>query len=289
MLMAVNYLGQVGAGVTVPQLFRANDRNIYVVKLQNNILGPKVLVSELLAAKLGELIGLCFPPAGIIEISAEMIAGSEHLQELGVDPGRHFASRFLNRTQYVSRGNLKKAVNAAEMAGVVLFDHMFHNSDRTTNGKNLLLRQEDYGYKLYAIDNSHLFRSGRWTQQSLQKLVSVIKPYYRYAYGRLLKDHLSPDDFLPYMEKVAQISDARIKEIVGEIPGEWLSEEAEREELVRFVSRRRDMAEAIWQELCNYIPEVRGGRQWWGGKKAAESGEKKLKWLGRKSSSKGGG
>jgi hypothetical protein len=269
-------------------LFRANDRKIYVVKLQNNILGAKVLVSELLAAKLGEIIGLCFPPGGIIEISADLIENSDHLQAMGVGPGRHFASRFLNRAEYVSRGNLKKAVNAAETAGVVLFDHMFHNSDRTTNGKNLLLRREGEGYKLYAIDNSHMFRSGRWTLESLQKLGGLIKPYYRYAYGRLLKDHLAPDDFLPYMEKVAQISDQQIRDIIRVIPEEWLPDEVEREELGRFVCRRRDMAEAIWQELCNYIPTARGGRQWWGGEKAVKSEKKRLKWLGRRSSSKGG-
>ncbi|MDR3589394.1 MAG: hypothetical protein P4N41_07000 [Negativicutes bacterium] len=288
MLVALKYLGRVRSGVTAPQLFRGDDRKVYVVKLQNNILGPKVLVSELLAARLGELIGLCFPPAGVIEISAELIESDRHLREMGVTPGRHFASRYLNRSRYVTRSSLKKAVNTAEMAGVVLFDHMFHNSDRTTNGKNLLLRPEEGGLKLYAIDNSHLFKSGRWTLESLKKLGGVIRPYYRFAYGRLLKDHLMPEDFLPYIEKITQISDSQIAAIVAEIPGEWLPDEDEREELVRFACRRRDMAPDIWQELCDYIPEARGGRQWWGGKKEEPAGKKKLKWLGRRSHSKSG-
>ena len=43
MLTAVEYLGSVGLGVTVPRVFRADDGNIYVVKLQNNPMGTKAV------------------------------------------------------------------------------------------------------------------------------------------------------------------------------------------------------------------------------------------------------
>ncbi|HWQ62155.1 MAG TPA: HipA family kinase, partial [Negativicutes bacterium] len=67
MLTALEHLGATARGVTSPQLFRADDGRVYVVKLQNNRLGPKVLANELIAARLGVALGLCFPPGGVIK------------------------------------------------------------------------------------------------------------------------------------------------------------------------------------------------------------------------------
>lgn len=267
MLTAVRYLGRVGLGVTTPQLFRADDGRVYVVKLKNNRLGTKVLVSELLAAKFGEVMGLRFPPGGIIAIDRELIAKTPRLQEIGVEPGRHFASLFLNRCQYLGRRNISKAANIGEMAGIILFDHLFHNADRNTNGNNLLLRREPGGHRIYAIDNSHLFRSGRWTPASLAKLGEQVTAYYRFTYGRILKDYLSPADFSPYAEKVAALSDSQVAGLIGDIPAEWLADEAERAPLAAFISQRRQRLGEILEELRKHIPMARGGRQWWGGKK----------------------
>jgi hypothetical protein len=267
MLKAVKYFGDVGIGVTSPQLFRADDRKIYVVKLQYGQLGSKVLANEFIAAKIGGIMGLCFPFSDIIEITEEIISQSSHLTRLGAIPGLHFASRFLNHTEYMKKNNLNKAVNTLEMAGVILFDHMFHNSDRNNNTKNILLRKEHTGFRIYAIDNSHLIRSGKWTLKTINSLSGAIFPYCRQSYGLLLKDHLSPQDFLPYIEKVANISDEDIESLVQQIPGEWLPDSAERQALEKFITIRKGMVEKVWDVLCNHIPKSRGGRQWWHSKK----------------------
>lgn len=263
MLIATKHFGNVGVGVTSPQLFRANDRHFYVVKLQNNLLGSKVLVNEFIAAKLGEIMGLCFPTSNIIQILEETIQKSPQLRALGVVPGQHFASLYLNHTEYVGKNNLHQAENIIEMAGILLFDYMFHNSDRTNNKKNLLLHKEDTGYKIYAIDNSHLFKSARWTTAHLNSINTVIKLYYRYCYGLLLSDWLSPPDFFPYLEKVRGISSEYINDLVAEIPEEWLPDDAERQALVKYIILRRDMVEDILEVVYKHIPRSRGGHQWW--------------------------
>lgn len=266
MLIAIEYLGKVGVGVTSPRFFRADDGNIYVVKLQNNRLGPKVLVSEFLAAKFGEILDLCFPPSGIIEINEQTLQQNPCLLDSDISLGRHFASQYLDRSVYVEKDNLGKAINTAQMAGVMLFDHMFHNADRVSK-KNLLLRQEDTGYKIYAIDNSHLFRSGKWTANSLNILGPKKKVFERYSFKVLLNDYLSPQDFLPYLEKVIKLSDKQIDNIVREIPVEWLPDEAEQQALTHYIKLRRDMAEQIWKKLCRHIPKAHGGLRRLQGKK----------------------
>lgn len=263
MLRAVKHFGEVGIGVTAPQLFRADDRKIYVVKLQSHQIGSKVLANEFIAAKIGKIMGLCFPFSDVIEITEQTINQSPHLTKLGIIPGRHFASQFLNHTVYLRKNNVKKAVNVLEMAGVILFDHMFHNPDRNNNTKNILLRKENTGFRIYAIDNSHLVRSSKWTLKTINTLSEAIFTYYRQSYGLLLNNYLCPQDFLPYIEKVANISDKDIENLVQEIPGEWLPDSEERQALQEFIIIRKGMVEKIWDVLCNHIPKSRGGRQWW--------------------------
>lgn len=262
MLMATEYLGEVGVGVTAPQFFRAQDGNIYVVKFQNHQFGSRVLASEFFAAKLGAIMNLCFPPSDIIEIDEQMLNSHPCLLELGLEPGPHFGSRYLEHAEYIGKNRLHKAVNVPEMAGIILFDHMFHNADRAKNQKNLLLHLENDQYKIYAIDNSHLFRSSRWTIDSFEKLGTKIKTYYFQHYRILLKDLLTAQDFIPYLEVVNKLSNEQLDCIVNEIPNEWLPDEAERSALADYTKLRRDMVGPIWEKLCRLIPRSRGGRRW---------------------------
>ena len=262
MLIATKHMGKVGIGATEPQFFRANDQNTYVVKLQNNRLGPKVLVNELVAAHLGKIMGLSFPTSDIIEINKQTLQENQYLLPPEITVGQHFASLHLKNAEYLGKYNLHKGINTAEMAGIILFDHMFHNVDRANNKKNLLIRQENTGYKLYAIDNSHLFRSGKWTAESLTRLPTRIKPYYRHSFALLLKDYLFPQDFLPYLEKARTICNQDIEKIIKEIPIEWLPDQLERQALSHHIRMGCDAAENIWHALCHCIPKIRGGNRW---------------------------
>lgn len=259
MLTAVKYLGAVGLGVTSPQLFRADDGKVYVVKLQNNCLGTKVLVNEYLACQFAGVMDLCFPPGEILYISDKVLEKSRRLKACRASKGPHFASRYIGGSRYVVRSNLYKAVNKAQMAGVMLFDHLFHNPDRTWNRKNLIVHREEPGNVVYAIDNSHLFRRGRWNIDSLAKLESQITLNHRRAYGWLLKHFLTVGDFAPYVAKVKALSDEQVTGLVENIPGQWLPDQAERQALIRYIRVRRDMVEEIAARLCSLIPNVDRG------------------------------
>jgi hypothetical protein len=252
MLAAVSHLKPVGRGVTAPHLFAADDDETYVVKFQANKIGPKVLVNELLAARLGQRWDLCFPPGGLIYLSQEVLAKEPYLSHR-VQPGVHFASRFLSGCRYLNRILLHKAVNKRDMAGVMLFDHLFHNVDRTRNPRNLLIRKETAGWRLYAIDHSHLFYRGRWTQESLNKLATIISVNHQRSFGVLLKHYLQADDFLPCLQKVAETNDADFAEVVNEIPREWLPGADERELLTNWLCQRRSYADEIVNQLCSLI------------------------------------
>ncbi len=256
MLIAVEYLGDIGVGVTSPRLFRANDGNIYVVKLQNNRLGPKVLVNEYLACQFAKTLDLCFPEGGIIRLEAPFIEKNKRLKAARVKAGCHFASRYLSGSEYVGRRNLAKAANKSQMAGIMLFDHFFHNLDRTWNRKNLLLRREANAYRLYAIDNSHLFRRGRWSIASLNKLVDRGSINKRRAFGWLIKHYLKQEDFTVYIERIKGMTDKELRLMVAEIPVEWLPDQAERDALTDYLLKRRDRVDRIAEQIIQLIPDV---------------------------------
>lgn len=255
MLVAFKYLGPVGRGVTSPQLFKADDGNVYVVKLQNNRLGPKVLANELLGTRLGELLGLCFPSGEIIQLGESVLKSSKRLRTAGVGVGRHFACRFLSDVRYLCPHNLSKAVNKSEMAGVILFDNLFQNIDRTLNRRNILLRREIGGERIYAIDNSHLFQRGRWTKEWLEKIALESKLNRHRCYGTLLKNFLNPSCFDEYLIKFRKLTDDKVVELIEEIPWEWLPHTSDRQALESFLITRRDMATDIATCLCAFIPD----------------------------------
>lgn len=240
MLTVLEYLGSVGIGVTSPQVFRANDEQIYVVKLQHNPMGAKILVNEYVACWFGKYMGLCFPPSDLIEIGAKL----------------HFASQYVHKNRYVGKRDLKKAVNKEAMAGVMLFDHMFHNVDRTKNRKNLLVCREEGEDVLYAIDNSHLFVRGRWNIQSLEKLSKKIVLNRWRVYGWLLTHFLVVGDFVPYVAKVKGIKDEELALLVSSIPQEWLPLPNEREALLAYMITRRNMIDDIVATLYQLIPNI---------------------------------
>lgn len=246
MLTAVAYIGPIGRGATRPQLFRCQDGEVYVVKTQNNKLGSKVLVNEYLATRLGELLGLCFPPGDIVQVPPSLVQAERCLRCLGIAAGPHFGCRYLHGGVYVGRAALEQAKNKKQMAGVILLDHFLHNYDRTNSRCNLLIRREKDGYRLYGIDNSHAFRRGRWDVALLEALVSEVRVDRNRAYGVLMKHYLRAADYAVYADRLENMSAEFIAEMIAAIPQEWLPDAAERQALARY----------LWERRCYVAPLV---------------------------------
>lgn len=255
-LTAIAYLGSMKLGATSPQLFRGSDQQLYVVKLLGNRVGPKALANEFLAAELGEQLGLCFPASGVISIDEQLLAKNRRLRRAGVVAGPHFACKYISKTFYVDRTSLNRVVNKAEMAGVMLFDHLVHNVDRTVNRKNLIIRREATGYHMYAIDHSHLFKRGRWTAAQLAALKNDLSVNTRRTYGLLLKHFLQPEDFIPYAQAISQWSDEYLTQTVAAIPEQWLTDQAERQALLNHLLCRRNQIDEIMSSLTRLIPQA---------------------------------
>lgn len=255
MLYAKEYLRPIGIGVTKPHLIRADDNKLYVVKLKNNKLGIKVLINEFLAGRLGDRLDLCFPKSDVMMLTDDFIKKSRRLRHLKVKAGLHFASEYLQRSRFLQRSDLSVAENKHEFAGVILFDHVMQNEDRTLNSRNMLVRRENRTYKMYAIDNSHLFGSGRWRNERLLDLVNVVHMNKRRAYGSLIRHYLCADDFAQYVKRFSEITPEEIYQLVNEIPTEWLDDEETRQLIKEFLVNRFVMVDEIAAHLVELIPD----------------------------------
>lgn len=245
MLKAVEYLGKVGVGITAPEFYRADDKKLYVVKRLTNRVGSRVLISELFAAEFGRAIGLIFPPAAPIDLSAFLRPNAAPV---------HFASAYVPNCRYADRDNVAEASNLREMAGVIIFDHLFHNADRTNNRKNMLLAPAEEGVRLYAVDNSHLFKTGRWTTQKLEEIAKQSQLYTNYLYGILLRRYLCATDFTPYLARLRALAPAQIAAMLAAVPNDWFDEAGLRDALLCFTLRRLDKLDEVYGLLRRMLP-----------------------------------
>lgn len=247
MLTATEYLGNVGIGATGPDFFRADDGNIYVVKEFRNLVGKNVLINEMIAAGFGYKLKLPFPQSALIHL--------HHFSpERNTAESIGFASRYIADAVYATNENIAETANLSAMAGVLLFDHFFHNADRTNNRKNLLIAMHKKEKHIYAIDHSHLFRTGRWTPDTLQQISERICIYTNFLYGVLLRNYLTPADFQPYIQRIKAMSKADIDNIVNTVPTVWFEHSAEKAACILFIETRCRQIDAITDAIFSKIP-----------------------------------
>src|SRR6185437_7357469 len=78
-LQAVQHIRKMRGG-SQAHLIRASDKNLYVVKFQNNPQHIRVLANEYLGTNLGRLLHLPMPEAKIMEVSEWLVENTPELK-----------------------------------------------------------------------------------------------------------------------------------------------------------------------------------------------------------------
>ena len=78
-LQAVQHIRRMRGG-SQAHLMRASNSQYYVVKFRNNPQDVRILANEYLGTKLGTLLGLPMPEAGILDVPESLIALSRELK-----------------------------------------------------------------------------------------------------------------------------------------------------------------------------------------------------------------
>jgi hypothetical protein len=151
MVRCLRYVTPLREGGSLPGIVEADDDGLYVVKFRGAGQGPKALVAELLAARLGYALDLPVPETVLADLDPAlgMAEPDPEIQELlersaGLNVGIDYLPGSLPIGAPAGSG-----VSPELAADVVWFDAFLSNVDRTPRNPNLLL----WHRKLWLIDH----------------------------------------------------------------------------------------------------------------------------------------
>ncbi|MEL6720518.1 MAG: HipA family kinase [Bacteroidota bacterium] len=237
-------------GGSLPAIVEADDDFLYVLKFRGAGQGKKALIAELLGGLLAQAMGLKVPELVFMNLddSFSKTEPDQEIQDLlkfsvGLNLGLHFLSGAITYDPLVS------IADAYSASKVVLLDSIIMNIDRTAKNTNLL----NWKRELWLIDHgASLYFHHNWANWEAY-LSRTFPP---------IKDHvlLERADQLPEAAKdiQAQIDKDKIKEIVGLIPEDWLSEESsslsveeKRTAYIRFLNSRFEKIDLLLKEALD--------------------------------------
>jgi hypothetical protein len=215
---ATRYVAPLREGGSLPGLVEADDDGLYVLKFHGAGQGPKALVAELLAGRIGQELGLPVPelvyvlldPAlGRAEPDPEIHALIA--QSGGCNVGLDYLPGALAWDVAAA-----PALDAALAADVVWFDALVTNVDRTPRNPNLLL----WHGRLWLIDHgAALYVHHSWqdpAEHARRPFAAVRDHVLLAAAGSLAEadERLAPRLTRPLLEQLA-----------AELPDAWLGAE----------------------------------------------------------------
>jgi len=214
----VQYLKPLREGGSLPAIVQADDDFLYVLKFRGAGQGKKALVAELIGGLFAQAIGLKVPELVFMNLddSFSKTEPDEEIQDLlkfsvGLNLGLHFLTGAITYDPLVS------VADSLSASKVVLLDSIITNIDRTAKNTNLLnwnkeLWLIDHGASLYFHHNwpnwkSHLSR----TFPSIKDHVLLERANHLNKASEEIQHSINPN---------------KIKEIVSQIPEDWLTEES---------------------------------------------------------------
>lgn len=240
-------------GASQPHLLRCEDGESYVVKFQNNPQHVRVLANEMLAGRLGRLIGLPIPELAIVEVTTELIVNNPLLEmEVGARrercaPGQQFGSRYPGapgRTlvvDFLPDRILSRVRNlSAVFLGALVFDKWTCNCD----GRQVIFYrspdQEESAYSASIIDQGFCFNDGEWDFPD-NPIRSLYPRRLVYECVRGLPS------FEPFLSRIENLDAADLDACVRGIPAEWAGGDTQLLTRLaeRLYARRRRMRQAL--------------------------------------------
>lgn len=260
--IANSFEREMGNGITNPLLMGCPN-GLYVVKVSDNPEGTRVLINEFVCYKLAKILDLPIPDASLIHINENMIKSSLKLQELGVNPGVHFGSRFIKKsTASLQPPILNIVQNPEDIPSIILFDQIIFNDDRTLNKGNLLFDLKER--KIIIIDHSHVFKIGAlWDKTQLDRIhaepLTLVSDFHGHNYKILLRFINGFNPFHKIMEKITNLQKEDIEWCCEGIPDSWDFPEDDKQALIEFIWYRIENIQQILNLLKDQCPDWKGG------------------------------
>jgi hypothetical protein len=246
-ISAIEHLRPLRGGAQ-SHLLRASDGNCYATKFQNNPQHIRVLANEMLATRLGLVLGLPMPKVEVIEVSDGLMANCPDLRvhlagtEIPCQSGKQLASLYVGPDtsgltfDYLPRELLGGVRNLADFAQVLVLDKWTCNCD----GRQAIFFRKTSKSQRYTttfIDQGYCFNAGEWTFPD-----SPLRG--AYANNCVYEGVTGWESFEPALSRAEEMDAHAIWRCAADIPEEWY--EGDRVGLERLV-----------ETLCHRRPTIR--------------------------------
>lgn len=214
---ASRYVTPLREGGSLPAIVEADDEGLYVLKFRGAGQGPKALLAELLAGEVGRLAELPVPEIVFINLPADLARtepDAEIQSLIKASAGLNIALDYLPGS--ITFDPLIFEPDSRLASAIVWFDAYVCNVDRTPRNVNMLI----WHRRLWLIDHgAALYFHHAWSGRDRH----AATPF------PLIKDHA----LLKYADAIEEVDalmrqklePARLGEIVGLIPDEWLPDD----------------------------------------------------------------
>lgn len=222
-LRAVRHLGPGGNGMSRAQLFSTADGQICHVKLKGNPHGLKSLAAELIATRLGQLVGAAVPQGVLVQVPEGMISNAPSLLAFRGRGGLQFGSLFLSGAMpwpQVDPHLVLAIGNRQALPITALLELWLMNND--LRPEHLLLAPMAEGPALVVTDHDNILpHNPHWSTDSLTRgRDAITRP--EALLSLLALFHWPPLCLQQAHQRLLQVTAHQIASIIAEIPSEWL-------------------------------------------------------------------
>lgn len=241
------YISPLREGGSLPAIADADDGFKYVLKFRGAGHGVKALIAELIGGEIARTLGLKVPELVFAELDEAFgrTEADEEIQDLlrgseGLNLGLHFLSGAINFDPVVTD------VEPEMASQIVWLDAFITNIDRTFRNTNMLIWHKE----LWLIDHGAAF----FFHHSWDNWEKHAQSPFTYVKDHVLLPRASMLEEVNESSR-ASLSESRLREIVGLIPGSWLQwEDTEetpeqiREVYARFLVTRLEHSDIFTKE-----------------------------------------
>lgn len=231
-----------------PWLMEADDTRQYLVKFANERNDNSIL-SEVICARLAKKLNLPVPEWDFIEIDQAMIDATDDLRQRKIQPGKHFASLFIDGSVNLPTDHFSIPINHIQnndqIPGMIGFDIFVCNNDRK-EANSLIAPLDDSRerFRYWMIDHGVCFDGEHWNKQSLNSL-----PMRKSGIPWNTMGITGLNSFEPFINNLISL-DRQCFETVTKIPSEWHHNQEDISKLVEtLVNRSEDEVLKILQGI----------------------------------------
>lgn len=249
-------------GTTQPFSVKCSDGKIYVLKGINDHCDGKTLFNELISFRLAKLLNLPIPNGKVIDLPLERIRECVEMDLLKFKSGSCFASEYMLGNSRVNPPLLKSISNKSDIPGIILFDQLILNEDRTMNDGNLFF--EKRSKRLMIIDHSHIFGGLQtWNPVEILRHIKtppeIIKSLGGKNYRYLINYVAGNSPFAKIIEILDNVTEEDVYGLFDDIPLEWKINEEEIAAAKQFINHQINCYKEILPQLKIVFTKWKGG------------------------------